>query len=88
MPTFSPGVEKLLNRQLGVLLRLLDPFAQELSPMSSRSAALFVVSWLLESFIVARLRKADSWKTVALQCALANAITYVALVCLAVSFHR
>ena len=52
------------------------------------AVVLFIVSWLLESAVVARLRKAGSWRAVARQCAIANLITYVALISLAVSFQR
>ena len=52
------------------------------------AAILWFLSWLVESLIVARMRKADSWRQVSRACAYANLATYAGLLALAIWFQR
>lgn len=52
------------------------------------AAVLWVLSWVVESLVIARLRKLEHWKRISRQCAIANLITYASLLGLAISFQR
>jgi hypothetical protein len=49
---------------------------------------LWFLSWLVETFVVARMRKAISWKQVGRACAFANFATYAGLFVIALWFQQ
>ena len=52
------------------------------------ATVLWVVSWAIESLVIARMRKTQSWRDISRPCAIANVVTYVSLFVLALSFQR
>jgi hypothetical protein len=52
------------------------------------AVALWFVSWIVESLVVARMRKVESWRIVLIPCAIANLVTYVGLLALALLYQR
>jgi len=54
----------------------------------SFAVALWFVSWVSESLVVARMRKVERWRIVLIPCAIANLVTYVGLLALALVYQR
>lgn len=52
------------------------------------AAALWAVSWAVESLVLGRMRKSQNFRAVSRPCAIANVITYSALFGLALLFQR